>query len=611
MDVVLTTVISTVVAIAISAGIFFGANALVDSTTHRWPVAVAGLGAFVGLIVGAILQHNGWLKVGGDLAGPFKNGWLTLLLGIVVGAAAGYGLGTVREPDYATRQRSEHRWRPVVFVGPAVAFVLLGLALPSLSTLIISFRGGRRGEGGFSLGNYETIFSDEDFFNVIDFDRIFTSRLFIAGLIGIIIAVFAAYASAVQLDDNNEARLVNTAMRGLLIAHVGAAVLVVVGLIEGIARDPNQSWIFDTIITPLISSRIVLWLLVATYFAGGIAYLVRTRSSLQGIGATATGRSATGDRRTLGMSPVLVGMLAAAAVLAVVLGLIDAVTTAEFVSLILLVAGLGLLSAVLAANSHANNLDLGSPASSLALVVAAILLALAVFSTLQSVLWNNLWWVATVTGLSTVFGLLLAILADRARGETTARTFIFLPMAISMVGAAVIWDFVFELQAFGNQTGLMNAILQGLGFQARGFFINSSMIPWNNFWIMMIMVWIQTGFAMVILSASIKGVPDELLEAARVDGASEVQVFWRVIIPQIRTTIIVVVTTLIIIVMKVFDLVKATTGGANDTNVLANEMFNQLRDSNFSLSSAFAVLIFALVLPVMIYNVRSNLKELA
>ena len=116
---------------------------------------------------------------------------------------------------------------------------------------------------------------------------------------------------------------------------------------------------------------------------------------------------------------------------------------------------------------------------------------------------------------------------------------------------------------------------------------------------------------MVILSASIKGVPDELIEAARVDGASEVQVFWRVIIPQIRNTIVVVITTLIIIVMKVFDLVKATTGGANRTNVLANEMFNQLRDANFSLSSAFAVVIFALVLPVMIYNVRTNLRELS
>ena len=154
-------------------------------------------------------------------------------------------------------------------------------------------------------------------------------------------------------------------------------------------------------------------------------------------------------------------------------------------------------------------------------------------------------------------------------------------------------------------------MLQGLGFSSRGFFINATMIPWNNFWIMFIMVWIQTGFAMVVLSAAIRAVPDELLEAARVDGASETQSFWRVVMPQIRPTIIVVVTTLIVIVTKVFDLVKATTNGANRTNVLANEMFDQLRDRNFTSSSAFAVVLLALVVPVMIFNIRRMQKDLA
>ena len=154
-------------------------------------------------------------------------------------------------------------------------------------------------------------------------------------------------------------------------------------------------------------------------------------------------------------------------------------------------------------------------------------------------------------------------------------------------------------------------MLQGLGFTSRGFFINASMIPWNNFWIMVIMVWIQTGFAMVVLSAAIRAVPGELLEAARVDGASETQSFWRVVMPQIRPTIIVVVTTLIVIVTKVFDLVKATTNGANRTNVLANEMFDQLRDRNFTSSSAFAVVLLALVVPIMILNIRRMQKDLA
>lgn len=258
------------------------------------------------------------------------------------------------------------------------------------------------------------------------------------------------------------------------------------------------------------------------------------------------------------------------------------------------------------------NLDWGTPGSSLALVGAVILGLFAFFSTMKAVVWNNLWWVVAVAGISTVLGLLLAILADRMRSnrqEIAAKALIFMPMAISMVGAAVIWDFVYQRKSTGNQTGLFNAILQGVGFEPRGFFINASLIPWNNLFIIVIMIWIQTGFAMVILSAAIKGVPDELMEAARVDGANEIQVFWRVVIPQIRPTILVVVTTLVITVMKVFDLVKATTGGANSTNVLANEMFNELSIGNFAQSSAFAVVIFALIVPVMIINIRRNMEE--
>lgn len=257
-------------------------------------------------------------------------------------------------------------------------------------------------------------------------------------------------------------------------------------------------------------------------------------------------------------------------------------------------------------------LDFGSPGSSLSIVAAIILALFAFFSTLQAVIWNNLWWVTAVAGISTVLGLLLAILADRMRSnrqEVAAKALIFMPMAISMVGAAVIWDFVYQRKATGDQTGLFNAVLQSAGFETRGFFVNASLIPWNNLFIMVIMIWIQTGFAMVILSAAIKGVPDELLEAARVDGAREIQVFWRVVIPQVRSTILVVVTTLVITVMKVFDLVKATTGGANRTNVLANEMVNELSVGNFAQSSAFAVVIFALIVPVMIINIRRTAKE--
>ncbi len=278
---------------------------------------------------------------------------------------------------------------------------------------------------------------------------------------------------------------------------------------------------------------------------------------------------------------------------------------------IAVLAAAAILTAWLAARARGREveLDWGSPAASSMVVVALILIVFGALSTLRGVVWNNIWWVVTVAGLSTVFGLLLAVLAERARGERIGKTLIFMPMAISMVGAAVIWDFMYEVQPTGNQTGLFNAVLQGLGFTTRGFFINATMIPWNNFWIMFIMVWIQTGFAMVVLAAAIRAVPEELTEAAEVDGASRAQVFWRVVIPQIRPTIIVVVTTLVVIVTKVFDLVKATTNGANRTNVLANEMFDQLRDRNFTSSSAFAVVLFALVLPVMVYNIRRLQRE--
>ena len=277
------------------------------------------------------------------------------------------------------------------------------------------------------------------------------------------------------------------------------------------------------------------------------------------------------------------------------------------------VAAVGILVAWGGARARGREveLDWGSPTASSLVAVAAILIVFGALSTLRGVVWNNIWWVVTVAGLSTMFGLLLAVLAERARGERIGKTLIFMPMAISMVGAAVIWDFMYEVQPTGSQTGLFNAVLQGLGFTTRGFFINATMIPWNNFWIMFIMVWIQTGFAMVVLAAAIRAVPEELTEAAEVDGASGAQVFWRVVMPQIRPTIIVVVTTLVVIVTKVFDLVKATTNGANRTNVLANEMFDQLRDRNFTSSSAFAVVLFALVLPVMVYNIRRLQRELS
>lgn len=357
-------------------------------------------------------------------------------------------------------QRWDDRLRPWVFVGPAVVFLTAMLVVPAVRTILLSLRGGRRGEEGFTLENWRTTLTDK---SVVSFDRfgdIFTSRLFFSAVFLVVAGVVVARASA---------------RRGL---------------------------------------------------GGG------------------------------------------------------------------------------------GRLDLSHPLSSTALVLALIATLLAVFSTLRGVIWNNLWWVAAVAGFATLFGLALAVLADRSRSETAAKTLIFMPMAISLVGAAVIWKYVYDTPGAGQAEGLLNVLWPGdpIDF-LRGTSSDGTIAPWNNFFIMVIMIWIQAGFAMVVLSAAIKGVATELLEAARVDGANEIQVFWRITLPQIASTIAVVVTTLSITVLKIFDLVKATTGGAADTDVLANRMYDGLRNGNFARSSTFAVMILLLVLPIMWHNVRRARRE--
>jgi alpha-glucoside transport system permease protein len=292
--------------------------------------------------------------------------------------------------------------------------------------------------------------------------------------------------------------------------------------------------------------------------------------------------------------------------------------------------------------------------------------------------------VFTVTATSACLGLAIAVLADRGRFERVAKSIIFMPMAISFVGASIIWRAVYTARDVRkDQTGVLNALWVGLGrlstgsglptiivsvllvalllaiaaflinnlrqgrlegvapaltvgallgwftyrfigpgvggFEVRDdgsqvadtvFFVQES--PFNSFWLMVILIWIQTGFAMVILSAAIKAVPTEFLEAARVDGATESQIFWRITLPQILPTLGVVVTTTIVVVMKVFDIVKVITNGQFETQVLANQMFSEafsFRDRG--VGSALAIVLFLSVLPVMFYNIRQMQKAQA
>ena len=227
----------------------------------------------------------------------------------------------------------------------------------------------------------------------------------------------------------------------------------------------------------------------------------------------------------------------------------------------------------------------------------------------QTAVRNNVLWLLVVPSLSTVFGLLVATLADRVAWGNVAKSLVFMPMAISFVGASVIWKFVYDYRGAGSeQIGILNALVVALGGEPQAWI---TVEPWNNFLLMVILVWIQTGFAMVILSAALRGVPEETIEAARIDGASDVAVFFRIIIPQIFSTILVVWTTITIVVLKIFDIVAAMTNGQWGTEVLANAMYNWMfrGGGHFGRGSVIALMIMIAVIPIMAYNIRRFREE--
>ncbi|MEZ5375480.1 MAG: sugar ABC transporter permease [Acidimicrobiales bacterium] len=309
------------------------------------------------------------------------------------------------------------------------------------------------------------------------------------------------------------------------------------------------------------------------------------------------------------------------------------------------------------------------------------LFSFALFTHLRGTIINNIWWVIAVTSLSTALGLAVAKLADGAKFEPMAKSFVFMPMAISFVSASIIWRLMMyqARDASKSQTGLLNSIWVWLGKVTTqspgkviigGIFLLAAVallvatvralanspavaglygvlsviplwvafrtfgdgiggytpiegdvvranpinfvqgIPFNNFWLMMILIWIQTGFAMVILSAAIKAVPEDFIEAAKIDGATDGQIFWRITVPQILPTIGVVATTIMVNVMKVFDIVKVTTNGQFDTQVLANAMYNEaFQFGNRGVGAALAMVLFLGILPVMVFNIYNLTKE--
>ncbi|WP_226780819.1 carbohydrate ABC transporter permease [Oceaniglobus trochenteri] len=223
---------------------------------------------------------------------------------------------------------------------------------------------------------------------------------------------------------------------------------------------------------------------------------------------------------------------------------------------------------------------------------------------------NNFLWLLIVPAFSTMFGLLAAQLTDRIGWGAIAKSLIFMPMAISFVGAAVIWKLVYDTRPIDqDQIGVMNAIYLSLGGDEPQQWLT---IPfWNSILLMLVLIWIQTGFAMVILSAALRGIPEETIEAAIVDGANPFQVFFKIKIPQIASTIVVVWTTITIVVLKVFDIVFAMTNGQWETQVLANYMYDKLfRANDWGVGSASAMVIMLLVSPILVWNVYNARKEM-
>jgi alpha-glucoside transport system permease protein len=226
-----------------------------------------------------------------------------------------------------------------------------------------------------------------------------------------------------------------------------------------------------------------------------------------------------------------------------------------------------------------------------------------------TVLRNTGIWVLLTPFFATTFGLVYALLIDKSKTESLQKIFVFMPMAISFVGAGIIWKFVYAARPPGlPQIGLLNQVVIWFGGTppSGGWLLNA---PWNTLFLIVVMIWIQAGFAMVVLSAAIKGIPPDITEAARLDGVDPWQMFWSVTLPTIRPAVVVVYVSTSIGVLKVFDIVRTMTGGQFETSVVANELYTQaFRAGQLGRGCALAVILFVLVTPIVFYQVR-NLRR--
>jgi alpha-glucoside transport system permease protein len=647
------TALKVALAVAATAAVWVGANLLFDQAYDHWARFNTIIGAGLGFLGYFIAESNGSLKtllddpvrpVGTDLFDDIT-GWVTgsfdmnsLLWGLIGGAALGLVMFLLSAP------RQQLARLPLAVIG----FTAFGLL--TVFALDDSVYPGI-GWGQLALG----VVIGAVVFGLIGLWRYGAAAAPLSVITGIAIGWLLGAWGGGDIGDGNFGEAVVATV-------VPAAIF---GLRFGLAAEPDaqkrrridqrsRSWIF---ITPAL-------LFIAV---GLLGPLIRTiyLSFYNRNGTEYVGWDNYNDIRTNSTFINFDNW--------------ENIFTSRLLYIALALLALGILVGVFAGRRTSQAFE-GSPSSYGPILAGFFILSCAILASIRGTLFNNIWWVIVVTSLATVLGLAVAVLADRARAENAAKSLIFLPMAISFIGAGIIWRFMYQARdPSQDQTGVMNAIWvwigesttstageviwlvvlvalvlamaylikQGLevknntmaGFAAGfalfflylifrilgpglgGYVEEDGVVvpkpvlfvqegPFNNMWLMVVLIWVQTGFAMVILSAAIKAVPTELTEAAKMDGATESQIFWRITLPQIAPTVGVVTTALFVTVMKVFDIVYAMTNGNFGTQVIANQMWiSAFGQTNLGLGSALAVLLFVLVLPAMWINIRRMQRE--
>jgi len=635
VDKVVSTIVTVIVAVGASALIWIGANLVFNQVRHQWRRFTAISSGAIGLVIGILFAGN--RATAGSDGGVVKWLWLPVVLAAVF-AAVGVIIDSTNEPN-----------RRLVIGTAAGAVVGAGLGLlirehlqPDLDAVafVIWTAVGAAAVGGLNALR----------------KRPPVNGALIGAAIG---AVLGGWGSAHLGEGSATTAIVATLIPGVLMgARVGRSTS---PNVQARARidERSRAVIFLTPALLFVTVTLVIPAIRTVY----LSFLDRKSKKfvdLENYGATFTDHKSLDTRN---WSQIFTSRL-------FVIGVI--------------VLAIAVLVGVMSKRRTGRAVELGNPTVA-PLLIGGLFVAFAVFTSVRGTVINNLWWVTTVVFASTAIGLAVAVLADNTKSEKVAKALIFMPLAISFVGASVIWRFMYVPRDPSElQRGTLNGLWVGLGHLSTGsglptiivgvlvalvllaliaiairnlaahrapkavvpgvlallvgwFFVRYTAIigdgvggfsfnaagkfvprpisfiqesPFNNFWLMVILIWIETGFAMVILSAAIKAVPDELLEAARVDGGTPSQIFWRITLPQIATTIGVVVTTLIVLVMKVFDIVKVVTNGNFGTQVLANDMYEQaFKFVNTGRGAALAVILFLSVLPVMFYNIRRMQKD--